>query len=77
METFPLCLEKICKNLNFSPNIDLFASRLNYQLQPFVSYQPDPQSYATDAFSIIDWAQWDFCAFPFFCDPTCVAKSNY
>ena len=32
------------KKSNFSPSIDLFASRLNTQLPEFVSYQPDPES---------------------------------
>lgn len=50
--------------LSFSPNIDLFASRLNYQLQPYVSFKSDPQSMAIDAFSMITWAKWKFYAFP-------------
>ena len=54
----------ICDTLSFTSNIDLFASRLNYQLEPFVSFQPDPQSFAINAFSLIDWAKWDFYAFP-------------
>ena len=34
------------------PSIDLFASRLNFQLRPFVSWKPDPEAFAIDAFSI-------------------------
>ena len=32
--------------------IDMFASRLNYQLPKYVSYLPDPHAIAVDAFSI-------------------------
>ncbi|VDH99325.1 Hypothetical predicted protein [Mytilus galloprovincialis] len=35
----------------FIPDTDLFASRLNKQLNNFVSWFPDPDAYATDAFS--------------------------
>jgi hypothetical protein len=37
---------------DFKPEIDLFASRLNYQFKPFVSWGPDPEAYAVDAFTI-------------------------
>ena len=47
-----------------SPDVDLFASRTNYKLQPYVSWQPDPNSFAVDAFCL-DWAQFKLCyAFP-------------
>lgn len=36
----------------FHPQVDLFASRLNYQLPKYVSYQPDPTAWKTDALSI-------------------------
>lgn len=35
----------------FMPDTDLFASRLNKQLQRYVSWFPDPEAWATDAFS--------------------------
>ncbi|XP_074612234.1 uncharacterized protein LOC141866599 [Acropora palmata] len=44
-------------------SIDLFASRLNYQLKPFVSWRPDPEAMAIDAFSL-DWRGLCFYAFP-------------
>ena len=47
----------------FQPNIDLFASRLNYQLQPYVAWQPDPGAFAIDAFTL-DWNKFIFYAFP-------------
>ena len=37
---------------SFKCDIDLFASRLNFQIYPFVSYKPDPDSYAVDAFTL-------------------------
>ena len=41
----------ICQSL-FTPSIDLFASRLNYQVPTYVSWQPDPGEKAIDAFSL-------------------------
>ena len=45
------------------PDIDMFASRLNYQTLPNVSWGPDPQAMAVDAFTL----NWNFSliyAFP-------------
>ena len=50
------------KKLDILPNIDLFASRINCQLIPYVSYRPDPESCAVDACSL-DWSQFVFYAF--------------
>ena len=47
----------------FSPEIDLFASRLNYQLKPFVSWGPDPEAWAVDAFTF-PWGKWLIYVFP-------------
>ena len=33
------------------PDVDLFASRLNYQIKPYVSWKPDPEAANVDAFS--------------------------
>ena len=44
-------------------NIDLFDSRLSYQLDQFVSWRPDPLSNHTDAFTL-DWASFQGYAFP-------------
>ncbi len=38
--------QQACKKLKFTPNIDLFASRINYQVKPFISYLPDPEALA-------------------------------
>ena len=51
------------KRRNITPNIDLFASRINCQLIPYVSYRPDNESCVAEAFSL-DWSQYVFCAFP-------------
>ena len=56
----------ITSTLGFSPNIDLFASTLNYQIKPYVAYTPDPEAYATDAFCL-SWKTLQFYAFPPFC----------
>ena len=43
--------------------IDLFASRLNAQIPRYVSWRPEPQCVAVDAFSI-QWGNEVFYAFP-------------
>ena len=53
------------KKLDIILNIDHFASRINCQLIPYLSYRPDPESSAVDAF-FIDWSQYMFYAFPSF-----------
>ena len=49
-----------------TPEIDLFATRLNTQLPKFVSWKPDPASCFVDAFTI-SWKSLYFYAFPPFC----------
>ena len=46
-----------------TPDIDLFASRLNFQLKPYVSWMPDPEACHVDAFTF-DWGNYTFYAFP-------------
>jgi len=58
----PLVFNKISSFWG-KPSIDLFASRLNFQFRPFVSWKPDPEAFAIDAFSII-WKEQNFYAFP-------------
>ena len=48
------------------PEIDLFASRLNAQLDRFVSWAPDPDAESVDAFSL-NWRFFAFYTFPPFC----------
>ena len=50
-----------------SPEIDLFASRLNTQVPRYISWMPDPEAEAVDAFTL-DWGSFTlFYAFPPFC----------
>lgn len=45
------------------PQIDLFASRMNAKCKTFVSWGPDPEAYAVDAFTL-RWQALSFYAFP-------------
>ena len=48
--------EAVCKTFS-TPDIDLFASRINTQLEKCVSWFPDPGALASDAFSI-SWSDF-------------------
>ena len=56
--------DRVCK-LFFIPDVDLFSSRLNRQLEKFVTWFPEPGSYKTDAFffSWHDFAPYIFAPF--------------
>ena len=56
-------LTRALHDLDFVPVIDLFASRINNQLEQYVSYRPDPHAAAVDAF-ILTWSKLIFYAFP-------------
>ena len=47
------------------PVVDLFASRINNQLSNYVSWHPDPNASAVDAFSC-EWNSFS-CIYIFFC----------
>ena len=47
-------------------NVDLFATRLNTQLEKFVSWRPDPEAIGSDALQLT-WTGWTGYAFPPFC----------
>ena len=49
--------EGICK-LSVKPDIDMFASRLNCILKPYVSYKPDPGAVAVDAVNV-QWSRYN------------------
>ena len=70
------CLAKAFKDLQYTPNIDLFASSLNRQFTNDVSYRPDPQALSIDAFSLT-WADKInvLCIFAVQCYREC-AKEN-
>ena len=55
--------ESIMKTFQFLPKIDLFASRLNCQLKPFVSFRPDPEALHVNSF-LLPWSCTKFYAFP-------------
>ena len=57
--------DAMCR-LGVKPNIDLFASRINYQIKPYVSFHPDPGAIAVNAFHM-SWKQFQAYIFPPFC----------
>ena len=68
--------QQICAHFG-TPHIDLFASRLNTKLDRFVSWRPDPDAVAVDAFTM-DWSNTFFYAFPPFCLITrCLQKITF
>ena len=56
-------LQSTLTQLKFTPSVDLLASRLNAQYERYVSFRPDPEAFAVDAFSL-SWQSLDFYAFP-------------
>ena len=65
--------EVICQKWG-TPEIDMFASRLNAKVQKYVSWEPEPDNWKTDAFSF----KWDnlfiFCFPPYSLLPRVVRK---
>ena len=61
---------KICQKWG-TPEIDLFASRLNHRVPLYCSWKPDPHAHAIDAFSI-DWT--DFNLVYIFCPYSLLTK---
>ena len=59
----PAVYKKIVRTFYFEPEIDLFASYLNYQVENYISWFLDPKASIMDAFSI-DWTNKKFHAFP-------------
>ena len=59
----PNFLSEALEVLNIEPNVDLFASRINFQYQDYFSYKADPDAVAVDAFSV-SWTNLKFYAFP-------------
>ena len=58
----PKIFSQICSTLG-TPDIDLFASRLNAQLKRYIAWKPDPGAEACDAFTI-EWKNEFVYAFP-------------
>ena len=59
----PSILNKIVRTFDFEPEIDLFASYLNFQVENYISWFPDPKAIIIDEFSI-DWTDKMFYVFP-------------
>jgi hypothetical protein len=58
----PEVFQIICEHLG-TPEIDLFASRLNRKVESYMSWRPDPEAVAVDAMSE-NWEGLFFYAFP-------------
>ena len=67
----PILLRNALDTLDFKPEIDLFASRLNRQFPIYCSFQPDPEASCIDAFTIISWTEKKIYSFPPF---SCVLR---
>ena len=59
----PTDLQKSLTQLQFTPVIDLFASRINKQFVRYASFRPDPEAETIDAFTI-QWGNLKFYMFP-------------
>ena len=55
--------QRAIEECGFTPDIDLFASRLNTKCAKYISYRPDPGAQAVNAFTI-PWGNLQFYAFP-------------
>ena len=74
MEIRSTIFPKILKLFSITPETDIFASHLNYQIPTYVSWNPDKNAYVIDAFSI-SWANLIFYAFsPFGLIGTSISK---
>ena len=56
------------------PDIDLFASRVNHQILEFVSWRPEPNAVATDAFDLSWNYHLSYLFPPFSLIPLCLKK---
>ena len=55
--------KKALKQLQFTPNLDCFATRISTQLDRYVSYKPDPYAFLIDAFTV-NWQLYNCYLFP-------------
>ena len=58
----PYMFEKVCETFG-KPEIDLFTTRLNAKCELYVSFKPDPNAFAVDAFTQ-NWNDIKGYAFP-------------
>jgi len=54
--------------------IDLFASRVNFQMKPYISWHPDPDAFFIDAFHFNWSAMYGYCFPPFSLIPQILQK---
>ena len=59
----PTDLQTSLAQLQFTPAIDLFASRTNKQFERYASFRPDPEAETIEAFTI-HWGTLKFYMFP-------------
>ena len=59
----PFVFHKIINLFKVTTEIDLFTSAFNHQVPKYISWSPDEEAFAIDAFSI-SWANIKFYAFP-------------
>ena len=72
----PDILSDALDRLDVKPETDLFASRLNHQFPRYISYKPDPDAEAVNAFTM-SWSDVTFYAFPCFCIIPSVVQKNH
>ena len=60
----PKLFTQICKQWG-TPEVDLFASRLNAKVRKYVSWEPEPDNWRTDAFSFKWSKSYVYCFPPF------------
>ena len=58
-------LQEAMEKINFCPDIDVFASRLNTQFPRYVSFRQDPGAVTIDALTL-NLSHFQFYAFPLF-----------
>jgi hypothetical protein len=58
----PNLFSQLCQTYTV-PKMDLFASRINFQLPHYVSWRPDPNAQCIDAFHM-SWSNGTYYAFP-------------
>ena len=56
------CFYKLRKFFG-KPDIDMFSSRMNFQIERYVPWEPDPQAYAVYAFTL-NWKEYFNYMFP-------------
>ena len=59
----PLVFHKIVNLFKVTPEIDLFASAFSHKVPKYISWNPDQEAFAIDAFSI-SWVNIKFYVFP-------------